>query len=167
MSSVSLLLALLATGLLAGFLNAFAAAVNFGLGELDDGAYIAAMQSINDAIPNGVFVISFVGAPLLLVLTTALHASPPGPRLAPLLLAGALVVGGGLLITFVANVPLNDELAAVYPDARREVLAQARADYEDPWNTWNAVRTVACTAALACLGWALRLPAERPGGPRH
>jgi uncharacterized membrane protein len=71
------------------------------------------------------------------------------------------------MITFVANVPLNDELAAVYPDARREVLAQARADYEDPWNTWNAVRTVACTAALACLGWALRLPAERPGGPRH
>jgi uncharacterized membrane protein len=76
-SSVSLLLALLATGLLAGFLNAFAAAVNFGLGELDNGAYIAAMQSINDAIPNGVFVISFVGAPLLLV---HLLLAPGSPR---------------------------------------------------------------------------------------
>ena len=58
-------------------------------------------------------------------------------------------------------------LYAVDPDARREVLAQTRADYEDPWNAWNAVRTVACTAALACLGWALRLPAEGPEGPRR
>ena len=79
-----------------------------------------------------------------------------------MLLAGGLVFGGGLLVTFLANVPLNDDLAAVNPDAGQGVLARARADYEDPWNTWNAIRTVACTAALACLAWALRLPAEHP-----
>jgi uncharacterized membrane protein len=119
-------------------------------------------QAINDSIPNGLFVLSFVGAPLLLIVATALHAASRSRRLAPLLLACGLVIGGGLLVTFLANVPLNDELAAVDPDAGRDVLARARADYEDPWNTWNAVRTITCTAALACLAWALRPPASRP-----
>jgi uncharacterized membrane protein len=157
---LSLALALVATGLLAGFFYAYSSSVN--LGDLDDRGYVAAMQAINDSIPNGLFVLSFVGAPLLLIVAAALHAASRSPRLAPLLLAGGLVIGGGLLVTFLANVPLNDDLAAVNPDAGQEALARARADYEDPWNTWNAVRTVACTAALACLAWALRLPAERP-----
>jgi uncharacterized membrane protein len=93
------------------------------------------MQAINDSIPNGVFILSFVGAPLLLIVATTLHAASRSPRLAPLLLAGALVIGGGLLVTFLANVPLNDDLAAVDPDAAHRVLARARADYEGPWNT--------------------------------
>jgi uncharacterized membrane protein len=160
--SLSAALALIATGLLAGFFYAYSSSVNLGLGDVDDRGYVAAMQAINDSIPNGVSVLSFVGAPLMLIVATALHASSRSPRLAPLLLAGGLVIGGGLLVTFLANVPLNDDLAAVNPDAGQEVLARARADYEDPWNTWNAVRTVACTAALACLAWALCLPAERP-----
>jgi hypothetical protein len=92
----------------------------------------------------------------------SLHAASRSRRLAPLLLACGLVIGGGLLVTFLANVPLNDELAAVDPDAGRDVLARARADYEDPWNTWNAVRTITSTAALTCLAWALRPPASRP-----
>jgi uncharacterized membrane protein len=160
--SLSLALALVATGLLAGFFYAYSSSVSLGLGELDDRGYVAAMQAINDSIPNGVFVLSFVGAPLLLIVATALHAASHSPRLAPLLLAGGLVIGGGLLVTFLANVPLNDDLAGVDPNAGQEVLARARADYEDPWNTWNAVRTITCTAALASLAWALRLPASRP-----
>jgi uncharacterized membrane protein len=159
---LSLALALVATGLLAGFFYAYSSSVNLGLGDLDDRGYVAAMQAINDSIPNGVFLLSFVGAPLLLIVATALHAPSRSPRLAPLLLAGALVICGGLLVTFLANVPLNDELAAVDPDAAPDVLARARADYEDPWNSWNAVRTITCTTALACLTWALRLPAKRP-----
>jgi uncharacterized membrane protein len=157
---LSLALALVATGLLAGFFYTYSSSVSLGLGDLDDRGYVAAMQAINDSIPNGVFVLSLVGAPLLLIVTTALHAASHSPRLAPLLLACGLVIGGGLLVTFLANVPLNDDLAAVDPDAGRDVLA--RADYEDPWNTWNAVRTITCTAALASLAWALRLPGGRP-----
>jgi uncharacterized membrane protein len=36
-------------------------------------------------------------------------------------------------------------------------LAAVREDYEDPWVVWNAVRTVASTAALGCLVYALVL----------
>jgi uncharacterized membrane protein len=132
-----------------------------GLGELDDAGYIAAMQAINDRIPNGLFVVSFAGAPVLLLAATALHARARSPRLAPLALATVLVVAGGLCVTFFANVPLNDELATVRPTAPPDVLAQARAGYEDAWNAWNTVRVLTCTAALACAGWALRRPAER------
>jgi uncharacterized membrane protein len=79
------------------------------------------------------------------------------------------VITGGLCVTFFANVPLNDELATVLPSAPPDVLAQARAGYEDAWNAWNAVRVLACSAALACAGWALRRPAERgpAGSPRR
>jgi uncharacterized membrane protein len=130
---------------------------------LDDAGYIAAMQSINDAVPNGIFVLAFVGSPVLLLITTALHARDP--RRLPLALATALVVAGGLLVTFLANVPLNDDLATVDLTAAPDVLARARADYEDPWNAWNAVRTVACTAALGCLAWGSLLRADH--GARH
>jgi uncharacterized membrane protein len=161
--SLSLVLALLATGLLAGFFYAYSSSVNQGLGDLDDAAYIAAMQSINDAVPNGVFVVSFIGAPVTLALAAVLHARDRSPRLPPLLVATGLVFVGGLLVTFAANVPLNDELAAVELTAAPDVLARARADYEDPWNTWNAIRAAACTAALGCVGWALLTrPAGRP-----
>ena len=71
-----------------------------------------------------------------------------------MLLATILVIGGGLGITFLISVPLNDELAAVDLDAGARALAAARADYEDAWNSWNNLRTIACTAALACVGWA-------------
>jgi uncharacterized membrane protein len=164
---ISLLLALLATGLLAGFFYAYTSSVSPGLGDLDDAGYIAAMQSINDAVPNGVFVLSFVGSPLLLVVATVLHARAHSPRLPALALATGLVVAGGLLVTFLASVPLNDELATVDPNAAASVLADARADYEDAWNAWNTVRTVACAAALGCLALALHQPARGRPGPRY
>jgi hypothetical protein len=85
---------------------------------------------------------------VLLLLAAALHVRRGRPRLLPLALATGLVVTGGLLVTFLANVPLNDELATVDLTAPPDVLAQAREDDEDPWNAWNIVRTVACAAAL-------------------
>jgi uncharacterized membrane protein len=139
---------------------AYSSSVSLGLGDLDDRGYVAAMQAINDSIPNGVFVLSFVGAPLLLIVATALHAASHSPRLAPLLLAGGLVIGGGLLVTFLANVPLNDDLAGVDPNAGQEVLARARADYEDPWNTLEC-------CAHHNLHRRARLPRLGPAPPRQ
>lgn len=153
--AASALLALIATGLLAGFFYAYPSSVSPGLGDLPDPGYVAGMQTINEAVPNGLFVLGFVGAPLLLALATLLHGRERLPGFVPLAAAAALVVVGGLLVTFAASVPLNDELAAVDPGAGAVAIAQARADYEDAWNAWNAVRVVSCTAALGCVGWAL------------
>jgi uncharacterized membrane protein len=166
--SVVLLLALLATGLIAGFFYAYTCSVAIGLAEVGDRTYVDAMQSINATVRNALFAPSFFGAALLLALATALHARGRSPRTLPLAIATALYLGGGLLLTMAANVPLNDELARVPLDAGADVLARAREDYEGPWNRWNAVRTVLSTAALACVGWALLRPAARPAGsPVH
>jgi hypothetical protein len=71
----------------------------------------------------------------------------------------------GLVVTFLANVPLNDELAAVDLTASPDVLAQAGKIYEAPWDAWNAVRAVARTAALGCLAWTCAHGASRR--PEH
>ena len=45
------------------------------------------------------------------------------------------------MVTFLVNVPMNEELARV-GEVGRAALAQIRACYEGPWNFWNGVRTV-------------------------
>ncbi len=147
------LLALVATGLLAGFFYAYPSSVSPGLQDLSDAGYVRGMQSINEAVPNGLFVISFVGAPALLLLATIAHRGTR--RFGALLIATLLVVVGGLLVTFAFSVPLNDDLAETAVREGPGALAQAREDYQDPWNAWNAVRVLACSMALASVGVAL------------
>jgi uncharacterized membrane protein len=65
--------------------------------------------------------------------------------------------GVALLVTAAVSVPLNDDLAQAGDPGRIADLAAVREDYEDPWVVWNAVRTVASTAALGCLVYALVL----------
>jgi uncharacterized membrane protein len=158
--SAALLLALVATGLIAGFFYAYTCSVTLGLAEVGDRTYVDTMQSINATVRNALFAPSFFGAALLLALATALHARGGSPRTLPLALATALYVGGGLLLTMAANVPPNDDLARVPLDAAPDALARAREDYEGPWNRWNALRTTFSTAALACVGWALLRPSQ-------
>ena len=61
-----------------------------------------------------------------------------------------LYIGGGFMVTFLVNVPMNEELARV-GGASPEVLARIRADYEGPWNFWNGARTVFSTLAFLAL----------------
>ena len=138
--------ATLTTGLVAGVFYAYAVSVELGLAAQPDGSYVATMQEINDRIQNPVFFASFFGAVLFLLAALVMHL----PRLRSgrfrlILLACLLYIGGGFLLTAFVNVPMNDRLAAVDPDAPARVLAGARAVYEDPWNLWNGVRTVFST----------------------
>ncbi len=81
-----------------------------------------------------------------------------------ILLASLLYVGGSFLVTALANVPLNEELALVATDAPADELARARAAYEGPWNFWNGVRGLFSLAAFVALIGACLLrddPGER------
>lgn len=51
----------LTTALIAGLFYAYSCSVNPGLGNLPDKEYILTMQSINIAIINPVFMLSFIG----------------------------------------------------------------------------------------------------------
>jgi uncharacterized membrane protein len=114
------------------------------------------MQAINATVRNGVFAFSFFGAGLSLLLAVAVHT----PRLRSrrfllIALAAMLYIGGGFMVTFLVNVPMNEELARV-GEVGPAALAQVRAEYVGPWNFWNGVRTVFSSLALlgligACL----------------
>jgi uncharacterized membrane protein len=67
----------------------------------------------------------------------------------------------GLLVTFALNVPLNDDLAEAGDPDRIADIAAVRDDFYGPWVAWNIVRTVATTAALGCLAYALMLRGRR------
>jgi uncharacterized membrane protein len=148
---LSLIAATLTTGLIAGFFYAYACSVTLGLARLPDDQYIEAMQAINATVRNGVFAFSFFGAVLSLLVALAIHAPRPRSRSFLLVaLAAVLYIGGGFMVTFLANVPMNEELARV-GGAAPEVLARVREGYEGPWNFWNGIRTLFSSLALLAL----------------
>ena len=161
--ALTLAVATLTTGLVAGVFYAYSVSVDPGLAAQSDASYVATMQEINERIQNPLFFASFVGAVVLLLAALVLHL----PRLRPgrfllISLACVLYIGGGFLLTAFINVPMNDQLATVDPEAPPRVLAQAREVYEGPWDFWNGVRTVFSTLAfLALIGACLLAPGRR------
>lgn len=141
--AVALLLATVAAGLQAGTYYVWACGVMPGLARTDDETFVTALHHMNAAIVNPVFMLSFLGAPLLA--GAALLAGPSRGWIA----AGLVLTVLTFLITVAANVPLNDALdrALADPEAAREA-------FESSWVRWNLARTLTSTAALAALATA-------------
>jgi uncharacterized membrane protein len=145
-----LLAAAVLAGLQAGTYYTWASGVMPGLGRADDRTFVDAMQQINVAIVNPVFMLSFLGAPLLA--GAAIIACGPSAR--PLAIAGALLAVGTILITGAGSIPLNNALDAAGSVSSIKDLAAVRADFESKWVAFNIARTFTSTGALACLVWA-------------
>lgn len=146
------------TALIAGLLYAYACSVNPGLNRLPDAGYLAAMQSINRAILNPVFFIAFLGAPILLPLSTWMHYGYPTTYRFWFLLGAATVYLIGVLgVTALGNIPLNEALDSVNIQAASpEEIAHQRNAFEGPWNKWHMIRTASSVLSLvlviiACL----------------
>ena len=162
--SLTLGLATLATGLVAGVFYAYAVSVNLGLAVQPDASYVATMQAINARIQNPAFFASFFGAALFLLAAFAAHIPRPrSGRFWLVALACALYIVGGFLLTAFVNVPMNEELARVAANASRGELAGARTAYEGPWNFWNGVRTVFSSMAFLALIGACLLREDHGG----
>src|SRR5215203_3025819 len=165
--TLTLGLATLATGLVAGVFYAYAVSVNLGLAAQPDASYVATMQAINERIQNPMFFASFFGAVLFLLAALAAHyRRPRSGRFWLVALACVLYIGGSFLLTSFVSVPMNNQLAAVDLDAPARVLADARDAYEGPWEFWNGVRAVfSVLAFLALIGACLlREDRRQPGG---
>ncbi len=148
---LTLIAATLTTGLISGFFYAYACSVTLGLSLLPDEQYVEAMQAINATVRNGVFAFSFFGAVLSLLVALVVHLTRPRSR--HLLLVGlacVLYIGGGFMVTFLVNVPMNEEFARI-GEVTPSALAQIRADYEGPWNFWNWVRIIFSSVAFLTL----------------
>lgn len=154
------LLVLGSSGLMAGLFFAYACSVNPGLGRLSDAGYLAAMQSINRAILNPVFLLVFTGTALLLPVSAyRIFERPASLPFYLLLAASILYVVGVFGLTMICNVPLNDRLDAFNLSAASpEALARMRTAFEDPWNAWNLVRTIAAILAFLVAAMAYLTP---------
>jgi uncharacterized membrane protein len=142
---VSLVAALVTTGLMAGVYLAFSIAVLPGIARDDDRTFVLAMRGMNTAILNPVFAVVF-GGPLVLgvlAVATRLPSAHRGGLGWTLLALGLYVVT--LVVTGVVNVPLNNRLESTEP------LDEARAGFERRWVCWNVVRTVVCAASFVAL----------------
>jgi len=155
--------AALGCGLMAGLFFAFSVSVMGGLARIQPAQGIAAMQAINRAILNPLFLTVFLATPAacaLVFLASLWRWNEPG---ALWLLAGsALYIAGAFLATILINVPMNNALDAAQPSSPEGAALWTR--YLADWTAWNHVRTAASFAAMALLSIGLHLAARGPMG---
>jgi len=159
-ASVIHILTLLTTALMAGLFFSYSFSVNSGLSQLNDSAYLLAMQSINKAILNPVFFICFFGTVVLLPLNAYLQYDGRLTINFSLYgLSAAFYIIGLFGITILGNVPLNDTLEAFdLGNASQEAIKAMRETFEDPWNKWHSIRTIAVIISFLLLSIATVLP---------
>lgn len=142
-----LVVAAVVAGLQAGTYFTWATGVMPGLARVDDRTFVSALQQINVAIVNPLFVATFVGAPILAGAAVALG----GPEARPWAIAATALAIGTVVITAAGNIPLNDALAAAGAVDSIGDLAAVRADFEPRWVLLNAARCLTSAGALTCL----------------
>jgi len=150
------LVSALGSGLIAGVFFAFSAFVMRALARLPASQGIAAMQAINIAVINPVFMSVFLGTAVACAGLAAISMFTwHRPGAVWLILGGLLYLVGTFGVTIMFNVPRNNEMAAIDP-AKLEAAGKW-ATYVSSWTAWNHVRTVAAFAAAALLSVGLYL----------
>ncbi|MBA2948269.1 anthrone oxygenase family protein [Streptomyces himalayensis] len=148
------LLGALACGLVAGVFVAFSTFVMKGLAALPPAQGIAAMKAINVTAVRPAFMVLFIGAAgLCAVLAVVTVVLWPDEGTVELLLGCALYLAGTFGVTIAANVPRNDALAKLDPEAAES--ADYWRTYVAEWTMWNHIRSVASLAASASFVLAL------------
>jgi uncharacterized membrane protein len=149
-ANIILLLTTIAVALISGLLYAYSCSVNIGLGRLPDATYITAMQSINKAIQNPLFFVSFLGGALLLPICCYMqYKNASSTRFYLLLAAAGIYLIGVIGVTILGNVPLNEciDKFNTTTASTQEISAQ-RLAFENKWNTFHTIRTIAALVSL-------------------
>ncbi len=149
---------MLFVGAIFGFFYAWVCSTMWGLDDADPRVAIAAMQAMNGSVRNAVFFPVFFLTPVVLGLAAALARRERRRSSAGLLLAAAVVyLAGGLVLTMVVNVPMNETLADLAVPTDLEEARTMWRDYSGRWQLFNQLRTVASGVALGLAGAALVL----------
>ena len=148
---IVLTLSILLTGLTAGLCFTWSNAVTPGIGRLDNLNFLKAFQAMNRAIINGQFIIVFMGPTILLFVNAFLFKSNQTIFWLFLIAAIIFLIGIGL-ITVIGNVPLNEMLdKSNLESLSTSELQTLRNKFENPWNRWHMLRTVASICSLLFL----------------
>lgn len=158
---VLLIGAIITSGLLAGLYYSFAIAVMPALDKLDRRSAVAAMQRINVVIVNPLFMLSFLGAP---VMSIAAAVVLPGNEVRSAFwwaLAAAAANVVATLITIACNIPLNNALDRAGDPAAIGDPAKVWEDFFGSWVRWNWVRAIINSGAFGLLVWAAIMLARK------
>lgn len=150
------LLSLMLSGAIFGFFYAWICSTMWGLDAAEPAVAIKAMQAMNASVRNAVFAPAFFGTPVALFATAVLAFAAPA-RMAALAFgaAGLVYLCGGVVLTLVVNVPMNEALAAINVPAEAATAQRIWRDYSAPWQAWNTTRAIASGVALALTGCAI------------
>lgn len=151
MATLLLALAVVTTGLYAGFFVIFLTGVMPALARLSDEQFVTAMRRLNEKVPRATFMLVFLGS---IGFPAAALFVPVDGRTATerwLVVAALVCVVAGHLVTSAGNVPLNNALAASESSARSVPDREARAAFESRWNALHLVRTLLALAAFVLL----------------
>jgi uncharacterized membrane protein len=125
----------LGSGLMAGVFLAFSSFVMRALARLEPGEGMRAMQSINVAVLNPLFLSIFMGTGAISLLAIVLAVWRWQGSSTFTLLGGGIYLLGSVLVTMRGNVPLNNALATLDADAPDSVRRWS--DYVRDWTRWK------------------------------
>jgi len=145
----------LASAVMGGVFFTFSTFVMSALGKLRPAEGIRAMQRINIDVFCWPFIMLFFGLPALL-LAVAIYSgiNHSWESTGYLMAASAAYWIGTFLLTIFGNVPLNNKLARIDPDAKNSEAVWEH--YLVYWVRWNHVRTLASVVSSVLLLLALR-----------
>ncbi len=149
-STFMIALAIVFSGMTAGFFWGWGVSAVPGLSKVGDRTYVDAMQTINRAILNPAFLVVFVGSVVVLLVATIAAFAAGEDRRGWWLGAATVVYTFGVFgITAGGNVPLNNALDRFDPSrADDAAYGTARREYERPWNRLHYVRSTLGVVAL-------------------
>ncbi len=150
MTDAVVLIAIVLNALQAGTYYTWASGVMPGLARTGDRTFVDAIQQINRAIVNPVFMLSFLGAPAVSVVA-AIVVDGDARWWA---VGSAVLALATIVLTFGGNIPLNNAIdRAGEPDEIAD-LGSVRRAFEPGWVRLNAIRAVTSTLATAGFAWA-------------
>lgn len=147
MATALLALAVVSTGLYAGFMLIFLTGIMPALAKLTDHQFVPAMRQINVYVPKAVFLLVFAGIVVFPALALAVPIDGRSDAQRWLVVAGLVCAVLNHLVTMGGNVPLNNALAASLGQPDGEV----RAAFEARWNRLHLVRTLLVVASFGLL----------------
>lgn len=147
---------LILSGAIFGFFYAWICSTMWGLDAADPKVAIAAMQAMNASVRNAVFAPAFFGTPIVLILTAVLAFYAKRRDVCwPFAVAGVIYFLGGMLLTMLVNVPMNEALGLLEIPADPGAAARIWEDYSPRWQFWNQTRTLISGVTLCFAGYGL------------
>jgi uncharacterized membrane protein len=172
----ALLLATVAMGLTAGVFGDWAHTVMRGLHTTDDRTFVAAFQSMDEAILGPLSMLTFTCALVLSGAAVVLYLRDGDRSVVRWVVAAFGLYLVAVVITMAVHEPLNLVIRDAGDPGSIANPAAVRDDFhETRWVVWHIVRTVSTAAAFVCLTWALVLhgragagrPSPAPAGVRR